>query len=40
MGMGMGMEVRKGAKVSYEGVCGETIVGVVAGFGGVFYRIN
>lgn len=30
----MGMEVRKGAKVSYEGVWGETIVGVVVGFGG------
>ena len=31
----MGMKVRKGAKVSYEGVCGKTIVGVVVGFGGV-----
>ena len=30
----MGMKVRKGAKVSYEGVCGGTIVGVVVGFGG------
>lgn len=33
--MGMGMEVRKGAKVSYKGSCGETIVGVVVGFGGI-----
>ena len=31
----MGMKVRKGAKVSYRGSCGETIVGVVVGFGGV-----
>lgn len=31
----MGMKVRKGAKVSYGGLCGETIVGVVVGFGGV-----
>ena len=30
----MGMQVRKGAKVSYEGMHGETIVGVVVGFGG------
>lgn len=30
----MGMEVRKGAKVSYRGACGESIVGVVVGFGG------
>lgn len=28
------MKVRKGAKVSYEGLCGETIVGIVVGFGG------
>ena len=35
----MGMEVRKGAKVSYEGVCGGTIVGVVVGFGGSSGRI-
>ena len=31
----MGMKVRKGAKVSYRGFLGETIVGVVVGFGGV-----
>lgn len=31
----MGMKVRKGAKVSYGGSWGETIVGVVVGFGGV-----
>ena len=30
----MGMKVRKGAKVSYRGVDGEAIVGVVVGFGG------
>lgn len=30
----MGMKVRKGAKVSYRGVYGENIVGVVVGFGG------
>lgn len=30
----MGMKVRKGAKVSYRGVDGEDIVGVVVGFGG------
>ena len=30
----MEMKVRKGAKVSYEGVYGESIVGVVVGFGG------
>lgn len=31
----MGMKVRKGAKVSYRGAYGESIVGVVVGFGGV-----
>lgn len=30
----MGMKVRKGAKVSYEGLRNETIVGIVVGFGG------
>ncbi len=30
----MGMRVRKGAKVSYNGLRNETIVGIVVGFGG------
>lgn len=30
----MGMRVRKGAKVSYNGLRSETIVGTVVGFGG------
>lgn len=30
----MGMKVRKGAKVSYNGLRNETIVGIVVGFGG------
>ena len=29
----MEMEVRKGAKVSYKGCRGETVIGVVVGFG-------
>jgi len=32
--MVMGMQVRKGAKVSWTYVYGDTIVGVVVGFGG------
>lgn len=30
----MGMELKRGAKVSYEGLRNETIVGIVVGFGG------
>lgn len=33
--MGMEMEVRKGAKVSWAYVYGDNIIGVVVGFGGV-----
>lgn len=32
----MGMEVRKGAKVSWTYVYGDTIVGIVVGFGGAY----
>ena len=32
--MGIGMEVKKGAKVSYNGLHNENIVGIVVGFGG------